>query len=154
MHHNGSEPLPDDDAEGVAHPEDGGGEGALAVREPVLGYLGGDAGDEGAGDAGQGLSHQRHPVLNVLWDVDGQARECAHATHHPAQARQHRPDPDAGLEAAGLHEVGGEQAGWDPGGVAHGRDHVQLVAGDLVVGGRLLSDRGEGDPVGVVGQIQ
>ena len=87
------EPLTNDDSEGIAHPQDSGGHGALAVREPVLGHLGGHTGDEGAGHPGGGLPEQSHPVLNLQRDMGRQPRERAHAAQKPTEAGEKGSDP-------------------------------------------------------------
>ena len=65
LYNDRREALTDDYAEGIAHAQDCGGHGALAIREPVLGNLGGHTADEGAGDPGGGLTQQGHPVLHL-----------------------------------------------------------------------------------------
>ena len=65
LYNDRREALTDDNAERIAHAQDCSGHGALAVREPVLGNLGGHTADEGAGHPCSGLTQQGHPVLHL-----------------------------------------------------------------------------------------
>ena len=132
-----SDPLAQDNTQGITHAQQGRGHGPLSVREPVLGYLGGNPGYEGTGHPSDSLSYHGKVILIHLRNVLAEARQRAQTAQESSQTSEVGSYLDTSLQTSRLYQVSGYQTGGDSCGIAHCRYQVQLVTSYLVISGGL-----------------
>ena len=153
----GSDELAEDQAERVGHPQDQGGDGPLALPEPVLADLGGDAGDEGAAHASESLAEDGDDegVVSAPPELTSpDPRESGEATQASTHCRQPGADSEAQPQSSPLHYVDRQETEGDTEPVGDHGDQVHHRPRHLVVLRPLLGHRGEADPVTVVGEVE